>query len=363
MLDLFEKIKRELEGKEIVVFYHIDTDGICSAKILNVAIKSLGGSVKKFLPCSPEKLSKRLKMEKSNILFVVDLPFDKLENESKTTSKKIVIFDHHPRSNVIDNDNIILVEPSDIDLDEYCPASRLVYEFFSKFINMEIVDWIACTGTIGDGGAKYWRDFIEKTLKKYNYTTGKDENFNDTFFGNIDKIIGSGRIYRGETGASEILDVLLKSETIGEFLSKSKKFIEWKERIEKNLKEMILKFDVRKEEYKEIELCFFEIENPKYNIGSALASMLSYKFPNLTIVLIVEKRNFATVNLRRYDGKIDLNVLVREAIRNIPKASGGGHKQASGATMLKGDVKKFKQRIIELLKNFYLEESANKQNQ
>lgn len=363
MLDVFEKIKKNIENKEAVVFYHIDTDGICSAKVLNVVIKALGGNVKRFVPCSPEKLVKRLKNEKNDLVFIVDLPFDKLGNEAKTTNKKIIIFDHHPRANAVENENVILVEPRDIDVSDYCPASRLVYIFFSKFINIENVDWVACVGTIGDGGAKNWNDFIEKTLKKYNYTIGKDVNFNDTFFGNIDKVIGSGRIYNGERGASEILNVLLKSETFGEFLARSKKFIEWKEKIERNLKEMSEKFDIRKEEYKDIELCFFEIKNPRYNIGSALAGILSYKFPNLTIILIVERKNFATINLRRYDGKIDLNVLVREAIKNFENASGGGHKQATGATMLKKDVKRFKQRIIELLKSIYSEHSSSKQDQ
>ena len=53
-------------------------------------------------------------------------------------------------------------------------------------------------------------------------------------------------------------------------------------------------------------------------------------------------------SLRRQDGNVNLSLIVKEMALGIPEMTGGGHKQASGASCRTKDLDKFKALLVEL---------------
>lgn len=351
----FEKAKKFIEESERpLVIYHIDSDGICSAVLMLKYLKFFEKSAS-LIPSSPQKMMQRSfykGLPESDLIIIVDIPADEFEDKINEylEGKKIIIFDHHKITKDMNSENIVHFHPTFFGIEKYCPASKLIFDVLSKFDErIKEFDWIACIGIIGDSGAEEWREFIERTLIRCRYSKGREGPKYDTVLGEIERMIGSARSHSGERGAEYAIEVLLNSKDIEDFLKKSKKLKKWKEEVEMYIEDMEIEFHMRKEYFKELGLAFFEMEKPKYRIGSPLATILSKKYPHLTIVIIVKKDKIALVNMRRGDGKVDVAELVKKALKGIENSSGGGHRNAAGAQLPSEYVNEFKENIIQIL--------------
>ena len=337
------------EYERVKVISHTDCDGICSAILFVKLLKKLG---KDFLVLfsSPEeaKRGKIRNLATFKLNVVLDIPV--IEFGLRGIKNELIIIDHHEISKKkVEKPNILVFHPILLGIEEYCPVSRFLYLIFQE--ELKEFDYLACIGCIGDGGGKYWKKFIARTLKKYGLKIGKDENLYDNKFGYLSLIVGSGRIYRGVSGAREIFFELVKAKNFQDFEERCKKFRGWYEKVERRLKELEKEFQRRSEYYKDIELRVFDLRNEKYNLGSALSTKLSYKYPNLTIMIYNERKR-VNVNLRRGDGKINLCELVESSLRNLD-GTGGGHRNAAGATVKKEHFEIFKRNFIENLRRIY----------
>ncbi len=83
------------------------------------------------------------------------------------------------------------------------------------------------------------------------------------------------------------------------------------------------------------------------SLSGNLANQLSYEFPDKIIVTVYIKGDIANISLR---GGEDIRKLTLEVIRDIPGATGGGHKNATGAKMSVSDLPKFKEKLDKLIK-------------
>ena len=92
-------------------------------------------------------------------------------------------------------------------------------------------------------------------------------------------------------------------------------------------------------------LIFFQYGG-SLSLSAHIANKLSYEFSDKVIVVVFVNGDVANVSLR---GGNDVRSLTLKAIEGIDGASGGGHKQATGAKMLVGDLEKFKENIEKLV--------------
>jgi len=346
-MDLKELIISKLKVHERVkVISHTDCDGICSAILFIKLLRKLGRDFI-ILFSSPEEARRGKIKNLATLKFNVVLDIPLTEFSLKDIRNELLIIDHHELSKrASDKPNILILHPELIGIKEYCPTSRFLYLIFED--ELKEYDYIACIGCIGDGGGKFWSKFIEETLKKYNLEIGKNFDLFDNKFGYLSSVVGSGRIYRSVKGAREIFFELVKAESFEEFERRCMKFKNWYEKVEKRLNELEREFEKRSEFYKDIELRVFDLKCEKYNIGSALATKLSYKYPKQTI-LIYNERKRVNVNIRRGDGKLDLPKLVEESLRNL-EGTGGGHRNAAGATVKKEHFEIFLKNFIDNLR-------------
>lgn len=332
----------------IDVAFHIDADGLTAAAQFIKWLKSQG---KKYnlVTGSAQKMGKQsfYKKLKNELVVFIDLPADDYADELYKLNNRanIVIIDHHKLINDLNSKSIVQFNPKLMGIKDYCPASKMVYDLIGG------IDWMACIGIIGDYGGKYWRKFIDNCLKKHGLKPCKEENCFDTEFSYYNELINAAGMVKGDEGSLEALEALVDSSDYNDFRSRCSKLVGWYDEVNDYISDLEDEFDKRKEEHKDLGLVFYEINKPKYRVGSALSTRISTKHPSKTIVLLINKGLVVNVNLRRQDGLVDVALLAKSAVLGLDKASGGGHKKAAGATLKSSDLIDFKEAIKKAASN------------
>ncbi len=355
-MNKLEKIKDFINSSEkIILLYHIDADGVCSAKIVHESLKKMNKEIMDYFPSSPKMIKSRgfqkgISKDDPELIICVDVPL--IENEKifeNNKKKKFIVIDHHGISSDPNSENIVYINPKLDDDETYIPASKLCYDTFKKVCNVNF-DWVSAAGVIGDTGGLIHKDFVEKILKKYEYKKAEDDKYYfKTVLGEIAKIINSAKVFKGSDGAQKALRVIEECRTPEEFMNKSYELRMWKEKIDNYLNYILDDFEANKEEYPKINLAFYTFK-PEYMIGSTLSTLLSFRHPHTNIIILSIKNGKTTVNFRRHDKKVSMNKLARESVRGLRNAGGGGHVPAAGAHLQTRDVNLFKRNVVRVLK-------------
>jgi len=335
MNKLFEKGKRFLEEikpeEKILLLYHVDVDGICSAALALTGLKKLGVNVNKRLYSSsmlmfPSNL--KSEVEKADKIILVDVPTENTKHLPE--KKKILIFDHHPASN-INSKNIVLINPRLENKTIYQPTSYTLYKFFSQFFDMEKYEWIAAMGTVGDFGYKDCKDLLKKHITK------KPKDLKET---RLSKAADRLNSFINYAGVDSALKFLLTLNSIDE-LEKNKNL----ESIHRDFENEMNKAETEFFKNAEVHgrLIFGVIESKHRRMGSSLSTVISNENPKKIIVLLVKKDGSYNANARNQAGEVDVGKLMKKCC----DIEGGGHKQAGGGNVK--DLEKFKKC---LLKNF-----------
>jgi single-stranded DNA-specific DHH superfamily exonuclease len=271
-----------------------------------------------------------------DLLIIVD---DELRKDSfiaKNFNFNILVIDHHSIQDLPDKENIYYYNPKIFGDESYIPASKYCFDIFSKIVDIDDLDWVACVGVVADSGAVHHKDFIKKFFLKYGEEPKIDKDYlSDSFFGYLGDIINSGKIAKGNDGSLLALKVLRDSSSPKDLLEKSFELRNLCDEINLYLKEVCEDFEAKKEEYKELDLFFYSF-NPKYKIGSVLSTIVSFKHPNKTVVIFSKTPKIVSISYRRQDKLVDMNALARESVKGLKSAGGGGHIPAAGAMFSSG---------------------------
>jgi RecJ-like exonuclease len=154
----------KINGKEVYLISHFDTDGITSATIALKSLKRLDSrfSLKIFPRLEKEDI---LKFPRDKILLMMDLGSNFLEELTKLDNE-IFIIDHHEIPKIIKKENLHIINPH-LSKNEEISSSGLVYLFFKNLIK-EYKDLakLAILGMIGDS--------MEKSIDKLNHSIIQD---------------------------------------------------------------------------------------------------------------------------------------------------------------------------------------------
>ncbi|MBN2112086.1 hypothetical protein JW707_03220, partial [Candidatus Woesearchaeota archaeon] len=100
----------------------------------------------------------------------------------------------------------------------------------------------------------------------------------------------------------------------------------------------------------EFDLVFYLIK-PRFNIKANLSTLLCLKYPQKTIIVAQDMgEEMIGISGRRRDEKVAVNDLLEKAVENLEGASAGGHIPAAGGKVKRKDLSKFKDNIMELVK-------------
>jgi len=194
---------------------------------------------------------------------------------------------------------------------------------------------LTCTSIISD--MVYKTDECAKFIKKY-YPSFNPELVAESVPGKLSRQIASSLIYfvGKEKKVYEIL-----------VLGNYKLLEKYHKLVDEEIQLWAKKFDNDAESFPEKKLFIFSIK-PKFNIGSIVATIVSLRNPESSVIVSYPlDKNFLRVNARNQSGKKDMNLLMKNCTKGIPLASGGGHPKASGGRVPIKDFDIFKKRLLD----------------
>jgi single-stranded DNA-specific DHH superfamily exonuclease len=353
MLEKAVKFINNIDGKKAAVIFDNDGDGIGSAAMIAKFLKTI---FKKY----PEAISKTSdlyfitkeifqRLRKFDFIITLDIAFDeKPEHILKLAKKsKILVIDHHQiHENLNKYKNIVHINPelwqTKFPSYKYC-VSKIVYDIISKISNTENLEWLTGIGIVNDKCEDVWKDFLNRTCKKYKISLRELKLVND--------IITSGYYYSGIKGAKIGYQACLEASSPLDILSastpSSKKLKNFYNSIEREIVSITKNWKKNAEVFEDKKLIILEL-NTKFSVNSPISTKISTEKPDYTVIVARKKGKETFISLRRQDKKINCGELASSAIKNLKNAKGGGHIPAAGASIMSKDWKIFRKRILEL---------------
>lgn len=359
LMERFDDFIHHLKRSDVIAVYHdSDPDGTCSAVILAKAIEQLLKKKvdfhvgrKKGEHYVSSEMADFFRSKKVTKLITLDISADEKPEGLLQVQKfaDVLVIDHHKLyNNLNETSKVLLVKPqllySPVDPQLYC-TSKFIFDLMSRHATLNDFDWIASVGIIADVASKMWPEFLTAVFKKYNIPLVKD--FFKSRLGKVAHLISSAEVY-DEKNVDLCFEVLSKSVHPKNVLnSELRRFAKF---IEDEIRRLVKNSKSHAEWHFGDELMIYEIK-PKHAVTSPLSTILGFKYPSTTVIIMSEDEGRMHVSARRQDKKIAVNNLVERAVIGFENSSAGGHVAAAGASFSARDRNEFKRRIILLSNN------------
>ncbi len=323
-----KKFLSEINSKDrVAIVCDNDLDGFSSGILFYKFAQSKGARVKSFVideSKSPRRIVRKLR--KFNKVIITDLGANKIPDVLEAVKDKDVFYtDHHPVDNVKVPKKILEYRTVD---EGYIPSSRTAQELTETEL------WRGLAGTLSDMGNKYKENdkYIKNALKELGVK--QDKFVEGVVYPLVDVIVYFNK------NLQKAFDIILKAD-----LKDLKSVSKYVDPIEEEIQMHKDKFENNREKLGKIEYYDFK---PKYQVKGMVINGISSGSPNETFVFANPEGNKIKISARSQSGKVKVNELLIEATKGFEGAKAGGHPRASGAVIMKKDLKKFKENIAEL---------------
>jgi len=319
---------------EILIIYHNDLDGLCSAVILIFCLEKIEFKPKKIISLSMDSVKKFLNEEKFDYdkVFILDLSISQFK-EIKRLKENVILIDHHPSERKLKN--LIHVNPRFVKSDIYMPVSYVMYKICGKIVDMREKEWVAVLGILADYAYEDCKDVVDRWIK----IRTREELWN-TRFGRV-VVILDGALR--ELGTNNIMKKLLKADSLNE-IENCDEILKAYEKFKVEYKRCKEEFWENLDEVKELNLVFSSIKSKYEKLGSSLSTEISRKNPEQIVILFDEKDGYTKVHGRCQSGTINIGKVLEYATRDI--GQGGGHEKAGGGIIQKNKKSLFKKRVV-----------------
>lgn len=338
------EIKMHLDkAQNPLFFFDNDADGLFSFLILRRAIGRGKGVAIKSFPDLNQSYARKINELKPDYIFILDKPIvsEGFLKEAKQFNLPVVWIDHHDVSFPSFSDDFVYYYNS---MRNEKPSSEPVTYLAYKITEKKDDLWLALCGCIGDG---FLPDFSQEAEKKYPEIWKKvDSAFQglyETEIGKITRILS----FSLKDRTSNVIKMIRFMISAGphDILEESKK------------NTMLIRFNQIDNKYQKLidkakifakkgKLLYFQYGG-ELSISADIANELFYRFPDKLIVVAYIKGTKANISLR---GNMDVKDITIKSISGIENATGGGHKNATGAQMNVEDLTRFKENIEKLIK-------------
>lgn len=343
-----EKIKSLVEkSQNPLFFFDNDVDGLCSFLIIQRSLgRGKGVSIKSF-PELTKAYVRKVNELNPDAVIILDKPRVSSEfiNEIEEKNIPIVWIDHHD----VKIEKEILEKVSYFNsFDEKTgksePTTYIAQGIFKRKEDL----WLAMIGCIGD---VYMPDFAkefseenpelfpnEATISAFNslYTTDIGKIVRMLNFGLMDTTTNVIHLIKYLSKAKNAYDVLEENVHTKQIHKKYKEFNTF-------LQKQVYKAEANMK--KNNHLLFF-LYSGEISMSSEISNRLYFKYPKKTIVVAYNNENQGKINIS-IRGK-NAKEITEKAIEGIEGASGGGHKEATGAMIPIDSLDKFQERLEEL---------------
>lgn len=357
-----EYLKEIDEEDRVLILHHWDMDGSASAAILSKILeesRGRGADIVKLPKGRKHGLGRDVEnlMEEENVtkLIVSDMSIEaERADEIQENGIDVLNIDHHDYGEL--PENVPVVNPRIEDEEAYVPAAKICNDIAKKFgLNL---DWIAGFGIIQDFAVEENKQIFKKLRKQYPHyfpdTIKQQTMAKNCRYGVYSNVLNVKPYKDTEKCARSAFKALTESESLKHLEGNEhyQEVYKYYQKADKEFSRVRQKFEEEKETYEDTKLAFFEFES-EYHINSSLATAISLERPDWIYMVIKDEGDKAQVSARCQEGRVDLGGIMREA---LPEDAGegaeaGGHRNAAGASMDKEVLPKFKQNLVELLRD------------
>jgi len=322
-------------------FFDNDNDGLVSFLLLRRFIERGRGIAIKSFPDLNISYYRRIEELRPDYIFILDKPLvsDEFLDKIKEANIPVVWIDHHivekpkPRENVYYYNSYRGRKPGE-------PVSYLCYKIANKKEDI----WLAMIGCISDFYIpKFYNQFEKKypELNKKNPKSAFDLLY-DSEIGRIARILDFS-LKDTTTNVVNMLRFMMRVKGPMDVLEeshKTKQILKRYDEINKKYQMLIerARFCVKE------KLLYFQYAG-EFSLSANISNQLSYEFPGKIIIVVYINDDIANISMRG-DNVLKLT---KEGIEGIEGASGGGHKDATGAKVNIGDLPGFKEKIERLV--------------
>ncbi len=355
MKRVIEYLKRIKKRDNVVVIFHNDGDGVCSATLINkFLIKWRGRPADMAIsqPMPPNKnLIEKVKTTIPTKIIFTDLAIDQDVKFIKKFESiaPILVIDHHEINNNISSKRVVYYNPRMYKKDVYKSATYVVYKITSKIVDMSDSLWIAAIGIISDYDISYSKDILRTVKKKYpNYIEEiSQEGVLNSTFGQMSNMIAAAKATK-ELSCEQMVNIFTEAKTIDDVINGkySSKFIKAFQKIQNELER--LKIDIEKSAKICGKVVFYEFDS-KYNFRSPLSSVLSDKYPNKVVIVWEKSKGKVKLSARTKSQRYNVGKILKFLARDIKNSSAGGHPSAGGATIPEKNWEEFKENLVEFI--------------
>jgi len=338
--DVFFEFLNSIKPEDKVgILTHNDLDGIMSARLIEVVLKTKGKEIDllDFLQYKKgmfEGPTSKMKEKGITKLFVTDIYADGTDLEGFGKLREdfdVLLIDHHPvKEELKDTKNVIKTETADC-------CTFVIYNLVKDLIEG---DWneLVCATMISEVSYKNPDNlkFIQSIYPELTL-----DNIRESKCAKLSNKIGGSLIYLGseKDGIKKIYD-LIKEDNL-------EKLGEYNDVIEKEISKFLEKFKKEAEFYPEKNIYYFYAA-PNYNITSVISTIVSFEKMNQTVVIVapIGDPNYLKLSARNQGKEEDMSALLNKGIEGLENASAGGHKPAAGGRIMKKDLEKFKENLL-----------------
>ncbi len=341
-----EEIREHLEKAQNPLFlFDNDNDGLISFLLLRRFIGRGKGVAIKSYPNLNESYYRKIQELNPDYIFILDKPVvsSAFLEKVKADNLPIVWIDHHQ----------VQIKKSDLKGVNYYnpllnkdkksePVSYLSYKIANKKEDM----WIAIIGCISDYFMpEFYPEFelAYPELAKKNPTSPFDVLYKSEI-GKIARMLDFS-IKDKTTNVVNMQKFMVQAKSPYDVLEENSNTKQIHKRYEEiNTKYQALLKKARTNQYS--KLLFFKYGGD-LSLSYNIANQLSYEFPGKMVVVAYTQDDLAKISTR---GK-NVRKLTLESIKDIPDATGGGHRDATGAKIPLAYLPKFRKKMEELIKS------------
>lgn len=321
---------------KVAVLGDNDMDRLSSCFFMNQILEAKGIKVNymDFLVIKRDMIkeaSMKLNEESITKVFILDLNVDEIDPEGfedLRREKDVFLIDHHPiRENLTDKTNIIKTVSGDC-------VSLTLFALGEGLIDYTSWGWLVCAAVFADYSFKSEKNF--RFLQSYYPNINSREELSSSIPGiNARKISSALIYYRGD---SKHVYELIKERKIDELT-------EVYEVVEEEVYRVVDDFSKNKKYIPEKDIYFYEVHS-KFDILSYVITLISSINPNGNFVFMSKSKDFVKFSARSNNHRMDMEELMKEGVKGIEEATGGGHKAAAAAKVPLEDVEIFKKRVL-----------------
>jgi single-stranded DNA-specific DHH superfamily exonuclease len=337
------ELKNLLEKAQNPLFlFDNDADGLCSFLLLRRFIdRGIGVAIKSF-PELDKSYVKRVEEFNPDYVFVVDKPVISKEfaEEIKKMNIPLVWLDHHDVTSDIEfNENVHYFNSMKSEKPSSEPTTYWAWKVTGRKEDL----WLAMIGCISDSFLPDFKEEFEKLYPEF-WKEGIKSAFQgvyETELGRISRILGFGLKDR-TSNVVKMIKLLFKVKSPQELLENSEKTLVARfEKINKKYQSILEKA----KKFAKNKFLYFQYGGD-LSMSADISNELSYLYPDKIIVVAYIRGVQANISLR---GK-NVREITLKAIENLEGATGGGHKEATGAKMSLEQLPIFKEKIEKLIK-------------